>query len=195
MSILPIFTDEDIAWLRRPHISRVWLAEIDLPGGLLRVHSGAGSWTVAGYDWKGITDPGGMQLVSVGDVVDPRFGQAAKLDIVISGVNAAFFKSVKDTARQLEGRSAIVYWTAVDQETETIWSGGLKKLFPGYMSSPTLVRQGVGIRTIKLGIESLWQSQNFPWGGILNDADQRRRFPGDKGLEYVGVNVNEVINV
>jgi hypothetical protein len=188
-----LFSEADRSFLRRPHISRVWFAELDLPSGLARLHSGAGRVTVGGYEWRGITDPGGQQLVSIGSVEEPRFGVAAKLDIVISGVNIPFLRSVKDTARELEGRSANVYWCAFDQETAEPWSSGMKKLWPGKLSSPIMRWAGSGVRTVSFAIEGPWQSQSYPFGGKWNPADQRRRYPGDKGLDFVGVKVQELI--
>lgn len=188
-----LFSESDRAFLRRPHISRVWFAELDLPSGISRLHSGAGRVTVGGYEWRGITDPGGNQLVSVGSVEEPRFGAAAKLDIVISGVNIDLLRYIKDTARAIEGRSANVYWCAFDQETAESWSGGMKKLWPGKLSSPVIRWAGTGVRTIAFAIEGPWQSQDYPFGGKWNPADQRRRYAGDKGLDFVGVKVQELI--
>lgn len=188
-----LFSEADRAFLRRPHIARAWFAEIFLPSTTIRMHSGSGRVTVGGYEWRGVTDPSGSQMVSLGAVEDPRFGQAAKVDIVLSGVNAAFLRSVKDAAREIEGRPANVYWCAFDQETGDAWAGGLKKLFPGKLSSPAMRWAGSGIRTVSFTIEGPWQSQNFQFGGKWNPADQRRRYPGDKGLDFVGVKVQEII--
>jgi hypothetical protein len=191
--MLSIFSDADRAFLRRPHIARAWFFDVDLPGGRWLLHSGAGRVTVAGREWFGLSDPFGRQFISISAVEDPRFGQAAKVDIVLAGINADFLRQVKDNARQMEGRSADVYWAAFDQETQEIWSGGLKMLFPGYLSAPAIQWLGAGVRTVPVTVESLWQSQNYPFGGKWNPADQRRRFPGDKGLDYVGVQVQEII--
>lgn len=188
-----LFSSEDRAFLRRPHISRVWFAEIDLPSGVARLHSGSGRVFVGGHEWRGVTDPGGSQLVSIGAVEEPRFGQAAKVDVVLSGVNVAFLRSIKDMARSIEGRSANIYWCAFDQETAESWGGGMKKLFPGKLSSPVMRWVGIGTRTVSFAIEGPWHSQNFPFGGKWNPADQRRRYPGDKGLDFVGVKVQEII--
>ncbi|KPF47064.1 hypothetical protein [Rhizobium sp. AAP43] len=190
---MPIFSEADRAFLRRPHIARAWFVELQLPSGTWRLHNGVGRKTVGGVEWRGVSDPGGRQLVSLSAVEDPRFGQAAKLDIVISGVNVDFVRSVKDQARLIEGAPADVYWCAFDQETQEVWSGGLKKLFPGYLSSPRRQSQGIGIRTVSFTIETLWQSQNFVFGGAWTDAAQQMRYPGDKGLQYVGVKVTEII--
>ena len=66
-------------------------------------------------------------------------------------------------------------------------------MFPGYISSPKIRWSGINSRSVSLTIESLWHSQNFPFGGKWTPADQRARYPGDKGLDYVGVKVQEVI--
>lgn len=190
---MAIFTDQDRAFLRRPHIARAWFAQLDLPSGTWRLHNGVGRKSVGGQEWRGVSDPGGQQLVSISAVEDPRFGQAAKVDIVLAGVNTAFLRSVKDQARDIEGVTADIYWCAFDQETGEVWRGGLKKLFPGQLSAPKRQSQGIGLRTVSFTVETLWQSQNFVFGGAWTDADQQRRFAGDKGLQFVGVKVTETI--
>ncbi|RKE84597.1 transcriptional regulator [Rhizobium sp. AG855] len=190
---MAIFTDEDRAFLGRPHIARAWFADLGLPSGIWRLHNGVGRQTVGGREWRGVSDPSGQQLVSISAVEDPRFGQAAKVDIVLSGVNSEFLRSVKDQARAIEGLTADLYWCAFDQETGEVWSGGMKKLFPGYLSSPKRQSQGIGLRTVSFAIETLWQSQNYVFGGAWTDADQQRRYPGDLGLQFVGVKVTETI--
>jgi hypothetical protein len=190
---MALFSEADRAFLRRPHIARAWFMELHLPTGTWLVHNGVGRKTVGGKEWFGVSDPGGRQLVSVSAVEDPRFGQAAKVDVVLSGVNVDFLRSVKDTARQIEGSLADLYWCAFDQETQEVWTGGLKKLFPGYLSAPKRQSQGIGLRTVSFTVETMWQSQNYPFGGKWTPADQGRRYPGDKGLNFVGVKVTEVI--
>jgi hypothetical protein len=186
---MALFSSTDMDKLSAPHIARAWFAELNLPSGFQRVHNGVGRVTVGGYEWRGVSDPVSGALVSIEAVEDPRFGQAAAVNIVLSGVNATFWKSVKQDARDLEGRSANLYWGAFDQETgENIM---FKKLLPGKMSAPSLHRQGIGVRFVGLTIESFWQAQNYPFGGRWNGADQRRRYPGDKGLDLVGVEVAE----
>lgn len=188
-----LFSDADREFLRRPHIARAWFLDVDLPGGRWRLHNGVGRVTIAGQEWFGMSDPFGRQFIGISAVEDPRFGQAAKIDVTLAGVNVDFLRSVKDNARLIEGRLADVYWCAFDQETEEIWSGGLKKLFPGYMSAPAIHWTGIGVRAVSVTIETLWQSLNYPFGGKWTPADLKRRFPGAKGLDYVGVRVQEII--
>ncbi|MEC9246272.1 MAG: transcriptional regulator [Pseudomonadota bacterium] len=183
------FTQADMDWLSGPHVTRAWFGEFDLPTGIRYLHNGVGEVEVEGQTYVGVTDPVGGLLVGISAVEDPRFGQAAKVDIILSGVNVEFFKSVKRDARAIEGRTATLRFGAFDPETGQIKL--FKNMFPGKMSAPTLHRQGVGTRYVGLTVESFWEAQNFPFGGKWNDADQRRRYPGDKGLQFVGVKVAE----
>lgn len=187
---MALFSQADMDKLAGPHVSRCWFGEFDLPSGYARLHSGVGRVQAGGYEWRGVSDPLGGQMVGVSQVEDPRFGQAAKIDITIGSVNVAFYQSVKADARDIEGRSAKIWFGMFDPETEELIM--FKPVFArGFMSAPTLRRQGVGTRQIGLTIESMWQSQNYPFGGRWTPADQRRRYPGDKGLDLVGVKVTE----
>ncbi len=189
-----IFTDEDIDWLRRPHIARAWFADIDLPSGRWYLHNGYGRAVIDGIEWRGVSNPAGGQLVSISSVEEPRFGQAAKVDIALSGVSRDFLISVHEQALAIEGRACSIGWCLFDQETQDVWPGGMKWLFrDGQLSSPKIHFAGIGQRMVLISVESYWHTMNFPFGGRWTPADQRRRFPFDKGLDLIGVKVNEVI--
>lgn len=186
---MALFSSDDRAWLKAPHVARAWFGYFDLPSGEAWLHNGVGRVTVEGQEYRGITDPVGGQLVSVSAIEDPRFGQAAKVDIIIGGVNAAFFASVKADARDLEGRTAIVRFAVFDPETGAMRL--FKPMFPGKMSAPKLHRESISERYIGMTIEGFWSAMNYPFGGKWSPADQRRRYPGDKGLDFVGIKVSE----
>jgi len=190
---MPIYSEADMERLSGPHVARAWFAEIDLPSGLVRTHNGVGRFTIGGREWRGVTDPMGGQLVSVSAVEDPRFGQAASVSVILGPISAVAWKEIKQTAREIEGRRWDLYWAAIDPETGEI-DVNLKKMFPGKMSAPALFRAGVGTRYASFTIESMWQAQNYPFGGKWNPSDQERRFPGDKGGQFIGVKVVEVFN-
>lgn len=183
-------TNEERAWLRAPHVARNWFGAFDLPTGMIYLHNGVGRVTVGGQEYRGVSDPITGQLVSISAIEDPRFGQAPKVDIVLGPVSATGFKWWRDTAADIEGRSATLRFGVFDPETGA--SKLFKPLFPGKMSAPKLHRgPGPGTRFIGLSIESFWQSQNYPFGGRWTPADQRRRYPEDAGLDFVGVKVAE----
>lgn len=183
-------TAEDGEVLSGPHVARAWFLDIELLNGAGKFHNGIGRISVGGVEWRGITDPAGGQVVSIEAVETPRFGQAAAVVVTIASPSVEFFKSVREHARAIEGKRADLYWAAFDPETEQLRLG-LNKLFPGKISAPLLGRNAAGQRTISITVECKWQSQNFPFGGKWNPADQRRRYPGDKGLDFVGVDIFE----
>jgi len=188
---MSMFMQDDLDYLSGPHVARLWFLEVDLPDGLRRYHNGVGTIEVGDFEWTGVTDPRGGQLVNISAVQNPKFGQAAAVTITIAGANAEFFKYMHTEARSIEGRSARIFWAAFNPETETPVIN-LKNMFPGKISRPAISREGVGTRLVTVNIEDMWQAQNYPFGGRWSPADQKRRFPGDKGLDYVGVKVKEV---
>ena len=188
---MPIISPETMEKLARPHVARAWFGQFDFPDGMKYLHSGVGRVTVDGHEYIGVADPISGRLVSIAQVEEPAFGQAAAVAIVLSGASKEFIQSVHATARQIEGRDAKILWAAFDAETQEIITP-LISLFPrGKMSAPAIHWQGIGQRYVSLTIENIWSSQNFAPGGKWNGADQRRRFPGDKGLDFVGVKVSE----
>lgn len=187
-----LISPTDAEKLARPHVARAWFATLDLPSGLARLHSGCGNVVVAGETWRGVTDPLGGRLVSISAVEEPVFGSAAAVTITLSGASKEFIQSVHATRHEIEGRAATIAWAAFDQETEEVILGPVS-LFPrGRMTSPAIHWQGIGLRTVSITIESLWQSQNFAPGGRWNDADHQRRFPGDRAFEYVSTKIPEI---
>lgn len=186
-----VFTAADIEALSQPHVARAWFAMLDLPSGVARLHSGVGTIPVGGFSWRGVSDPVGGRLVSLSGVEEPAFGQAAAVQITLTGADRDFLQSVHATRRQIEGREANVYWCAFDGETQQPVTG-LRGLFTrGRMSAPSLHWAGLGVRTVSLTIENIWASQNFAPGRKWNPADQQRLYPGDLGLDYVGQKVSE----
>jgi hypothetical protein len=188
-----LFTPDELVALRAPHVARAWFCAFDLPRGLLRVHSGIGTVPLAGHDWIGVDDPTGGVLLAISQVQEPRLGSAHAITFTLSGSSLAFLREVRTARREVEGRPAYVWWQMFDQETQ-VPIGSMKPLFPmGRMTSPAFVIDGIGGRALTLTVESVESAQNFAPGGRWNPAGQRRRVPGDKGLDYVGVDVKEVL--
>lgn len=185
-----IFSAADQDALARPHVARAWLVSLDLPGGWVYLHSGVGRVNVAGQTWRGVTDPSVPgRLLSIGTIKEPRFGQAAAITFTLGGVTADFMRSLR--LNSVEGRTANVYWCAFDAETQQVIIQPTL-LFPfGRMTSPSRRAEGIGTRTVSLTIESIWSSMNYPSGDRWTYGDQLRRYPGDQGLQFVGVDILE----
>lgn len=177
--------------LSSPHVARAWFVRLDLPSGEWRVHTGSGSVYIGGERWQGITDPIGGTLVGISTIDEPRFGSAVAVTLTLSGPNEDFILSVHTNAREIEGRAADIYFAHFDTETQQI-IGGLQPLFArGRMTAPSIEWQGVDFTRVSVTIESIWSTHNFAPGGMWNDAGQQRRYPGDRGLEFVGQKISE----
>lgn len=187
-----LFSADQIAELRAPHVNRAWFVTLDLPFGIERYHSGVGRVTAGGQEWIGVASPTGGRLVSIGTIEEPRFGAAAAVGLSIAGVDVAWFQSVKAAARSLEGRAASVQFGMFDAETQQI-IGPLVAVFPsGLMSAPSLQRAN-GVRVVTLTIESIFSARNYMPGGKWNSAGQKARFPGDRFFDLITAEVQELL--
>lgn len=180
--------------LDAPHLAFVWLAAFDLPGlGWQYFHNGIGDFEHDGLTWAGVSRPNGGQVVTISSIEEPRFGAAPVVTIVLSGADRAFLRSVWTSRRSLEGRRADVLMAVIDQETERVILPPRTVFRRGRMSAVAFEMEGLSLRTITLSVEGLWSSKNFAPGGMWNPADQQRRYPGDRGLEMMGVTVQEQV--
>lgn len=179
------FSADDLDRLSGLHIQRAWFASVALPSGTRRLHTGMGPVTIGGQEWEGVSDPFGGQLVEVGSIEEPQFGQAPAIDIVLSGGNREFLKAMWDDRRAIEGAACDMYFAVFDAETGDVLVD-LKKMFPGKITAPRFSMKGAAIRAISLKIVSVFEGLNFPkTGAQWSPAGQRARYPGDKGLDFI----------
>ena len=188
---MAIFSAEDLDALSRPHIQRAWFAEVDLPSGLRRLHTGMGPMEIGGHEWEGVSDPFGGQLVGVAGFEEPRFGTAPALDIVFTGANRSFLKAIWDTRHAIEGSRCDFWFATFDAETGEVVIP-MKKLYPGRLTAPKLVFGGSSVRAITMRCVTAFEGLNFPeTGAAWSPAGQRSRFPGDKGLDFINADIVE----
>lgn len=188
---MTMFTEDDLDKLSGPHIQRAWFAEVDLPSGLRRLHTGMGTQTIGGHEWEGVSDPFGGQLVGVGSIEEPRFGQAPAIDIIMSGANRAFLKSMWDDRHAVEGARCDMHFAVFDAETADVVIP-LVKMFPGKLTAPRFNFVGAAIRSISKKVVSIFEGLNFPTSGSMwSPSAQRARFPSDMGLDFMNADIVE----
>lgn len=181
-----VFPPQVAEMLARPHVVATILGEFTVFGQLFRLHGGAGVLQAYGKSWYGVTDPASPRAVAIEAIDCPDPSIAAAVKVTLSGVDAAFVKSMRSDRSGVEGGEAGLYLAVFDPDTmATI--GPLVAIFaPAWMTSPTINRAGAGTRDIEVTLESRWANRNFAPGGRLTDADQQQRFYGDTVLEFVG---------
>ncbi len=188
---MSLYTEDDLAALGRPHCQRAWFAEVDLPSGLRRLHTGMGPIEIAGLEWQGVSDPFGGQLIGIGSIEEPEFGQASAVDVVISGANRAFFRQMWVDRHALEGGRCDLYVASFDAESGDVVVP-LKRWFPGKLTAPKFSIVGANIRFMSMKIVSPFEGLNFPETRMMwSPAGQRARYPGDEGLDLITSDIIE----
>lgn len=191
MAYTPIFSAADLDALSGPHVSQAWFADVQFPEGRRRLHTGMTPVTIGGYEWEGVSDPFGGQMVSLTGMEEPAFGQAVAVDIMFSGANRDFFKACFDTRLTIEGTPCDLYYATFDGETGDVLIG-LKKLFPGKLTAPRFSITGTSIRAVSYRVVSPGEGLNFPETNTnWSTAGQRARYPGDKGLDEISNDIIE----
>lgn len=185
-------TSKLLTILSRPHVAQNWLASIAYPDGTRYFHDGFGTITAGGNDWEGVNDPAGSQLVAIGPVRMPKFGQAPYVDAVIAAATGEFFRTYWASKEDYEGMACRLYYRVVDQETgdELI---APRLMFPANWTAGRLKRTGQHYRSIAGKFVSVTEGQNFPaTQGDWSPAGQRSRYPGDEGLDFTKSDIAEV---
>ena len=178
--------------LSRPHVAQNWLASVAYPDGTRYFHDGFGTITANGQDWEGVNDPTGSQIVAIGAVRMPRFGQAPYVDVVIAAATTTFFRTYWTNRADYEGMDCNLYYRVVDQETgaELI---APRRMFPAKWTAGRLKRAGQHFRSLMGKFVSVTEGLNFPATlGDWSPAGQRARYPGDEGLDFTKSDVAEV---
>lgn len=151
-----------------------------------RYHRGAGTLTIEGEDYIGISDPGGLRVVDISYVELPTTQVASKVDITLAGVDQAFQSLLISQINDIRGASAEIYFVCYDTDTYQPIGPPVLVFDNGVCGHPRFSARSDGLRTFTLPIDGIWSAKNHEPGGRLNDADQTQRFPGDRGFELIG---------
>jgi hypothetical protein len=176
------------------------LARFDFTSETMRLWRGYGTLTTNdGAQWSGLGEFGEMSGIE--QAVN---GEAPEATFTLSGLDADVMRLARDEFEsEVRGRMARVYLQffgvedAEDPDNQRpldnpypVWAGRLLKptfsLAPADGDSP-------GTRSVSISAESLFSLRSRPKASLYTDADQQRRFPGDKGFEFVASLVNKVL--
>lgn len=177
----------DLSALEAPHVARAMFFDVQLASGRRRLHSGAGDVTIGGHIWEGVNDPSGEVIVAAGQIQEARLGEAPTVDITVAAASREWLREM--WSEVVEGAACDVYWAMFDGETQAVVMD-LRLLFRGRLSAPSFRRVGLTVRDVTLTIESEYSFLNFPTPAMdWTTASQRRRYPGDKGLDFIGSDI------
>lgn len=150
--------------------------------GAQRVSLGAGDVTTHdGARWRGIGDvvsiEGGGQQAGV-VATNMTLTLAASSDDLTDDVIARAL----DSEHEIYGRTffmALQFFDAAWQPVDAY-----RVVYVGFMDRMSF-RRTAGLRQVELNIESPFVRRRTPRLQTFSDRDQRRRYPGDRGLEFL----------
>jgi len=159
-------------------------AELDFVSGFVRCHSGLGTISWGGNDWLGVGTFG-----SVSSVEESAELQKRTITYTLTGIPNSLISIVLGESYQ--GRPAKLYVGFLDPTTGQL------------VDDPELIDQGLmDISDIDEGkecsvtitAESRIAAWDRPVIRRFTDADQKARFPGDRGLEFIDQAAQKEIN-
>lgn len=187
------FSETVAAHLEKRTVGAALLMLFDVLDEPLRYWNGFSPLVAGGFTWEGSGD-----LVEVEGLDAPAGAVASQTTAALSGVPAELVALVRNASDRVKGRALKVYlqcldihptdggqaWKALD-EPALIWSGVMDQMRYS-IDGPTS-------RRITVSAESIWTGRNRPPYGLLTSADQKARYPGDKGLDFCPSLVNKTI--
>jgi hypothetical protein len=166
------------------------LGRFEFVTGTRYLHEYAGDLVAGGQTWVGVSKASGQRLASIGAVEYPMPNVATKVDIVMTGVDADYVRTLRTDEGEVEGRSAELFLLVLDKDDRPV--GDPFPIFPdGTMTAPGFKARR-GLREVSVTIESFWLNKNFPASARWNDANHGRRHPGDRVFQYTGGQVEEI---
>jgi hypothetical protein len=156
-------------------VAPVLFADLDFPSGHVRVHSGIGTITWGGYDWLGVGTFGDVNGLEESAELERK-----TVTYTLRGVPNDLISVV--LGEDYQGRTDKVYIAFFDTTTyQMVATPHL--LHTGKMDVSTIRESNTC--TISISSESRIAAWKRPTVRRLTDAEQKRRFPGDRGLEFV----------
>jgi len=157
----------------------------------MRIWTGAGKITSGGHEWHGLG-----ALGSISGLEQAVNGEAPETTFVLSGINSEILTLARQEWREEAlNRLAKVYLQFHNDEDDrprelfdepfAIWAGR--------MQTPRFELQGPTKRRITVSAESLFSLRSRPAFSQYTDTDQKLRFSGDRGFEFVPGLVNKIV--
>lgn len=126
-------------------------------------------------------------------------GEAPEATFTLSGIDDEIMRLARDEWQsEARARPVRVYvqFFGVDDPADPDNQRPLDLPYPvaGFrMLKPTFTFTPDGKRSVQISAESIFSLRSRPRHAMNTDADQKRRFPGDKGFQFVADVINKVL--
>lgn len=181
--------DETLRSGRIGHAALVWM---DFAGGAKRWWTGFGDLDVAGQRWQGLGD-----LIGISPIETSYNLSAKPVSFTLSCTKEMLALAINAKAR-VRDRTVMVYSQLFAVEAMASFTAGGGEILRGQpLGSPWVMFSGTmqrmpyrttaSDRTLTVEAEGLFFRRNAPPRGRWTDADQKARWPGDRGFERLPI--------
>lgn len=143
-----------------------------------RIHIGYGKIRAGGFIWEGIGE-----AVSMEGLERAMGGTAPQAAFTLSGVSTSLLAATLAASDEVNDRPITVFlqfFGADNKPLDTPYA-----TYRGMMDVMSFKRTGPALATVTLTSETLFVHRSRPIWGALSDRDQKRLYPGDRGLERI----------
>lgn len=182
--------------LRNGSIAQAVLVFMDFVGAPKRWWTGFGDLEVGGHHWQGLGDLIGVSPIESSYALSARevsFTVAATPEMLGHALNAKSRVRGRDVAisLQLFANAKLASFTPGGGEIMTGEPiGSPMSLFTGKMQRMPFEGEGLTKRQITIESWGIWMRRNAAPRGRWTDADQKARYPADRGLERTPLYTN-----
>lgn len=180
---------------RTGNISADYLVFMDFADAPKRWWTGFGDINTDGHRWQGIGS-----LINISDIPSSYSPSADQITFTLSSVTEEMLSLVQNATSRVYGRDVIVYQQFFDvgpvDAAAQPWLplGAPFAVYSGLMDQMTFkasrASNGDISRVIELTAEGLFTNRSAPANGRWTDADQKRRYSGDKGCDRMHLYAN-----
>jgi hypothetical protein len=191
---MSFFPETIAAHLAGRKVQAALLGQFDFASETMRLWNGGGILE-ANDDtkWQGLGQWG-----SVTGLEQAINGQAPEATFTLSGIDADILLLTRDEfEEEVRGRMVrvLLQFFGTDDVNDPDNQRPLDNPFPiwaGLMLKPTFtLDQETGERSVAVAAESIFSQRGRPRFAMYTDADQQKRFPGDRGFEFVASLINK----
>jgi hypothetical protein len=155
------------------------LAFFDFVDEPMRLWDGVGVIDIDGYEWQG-----SGQMGSISPIKLSENDTGDKLEFGLSGVTPTIVALAQQSEARVRGRSVWLYLQTLS--TETLQPVGAKRFLTRMVMDRLAYKaHGPSDRTVRLTSETIWTSRNSAAYSFWSDRDQKARYPGDRGAEFI----------
>mgnify|MGYP006051513983 CR=1 FL=1 len=169
--------------LRSGQIGQAALVWMDFAGGAKRWWTGFGDLDAGGHRWQGVGD-----LISISPISTAYDLSAEPMTFTLACTPELLALAINAKAR-VRDRPVTVSLQLFDMDTKQVL-GSPFVMFSGTMQRMPWKASGPTERTLTLEAEGLFFRRNAPPRGRWTDADQKARYPGDRGFERMPIYAN-----